>query len=331
MSKIPTDLTCHTLNGSTMGTRWSAQFYGSAETDPNPIRAALAESVDRVDRQMSTWKSDSDLMRLNRAPVGEWVCLPTEIIEVLARAIEIGRLSRGAFDIGVGDVVTAWGFGPRDADEGTMRAALSRVHSVAHEVLDLDCVALRVRKQAPITLDLSGIAKGYAVDQMMAVLRRYEITNALVGLDGEMRACGLRPDGRPWTIALERPDYEKRAALSILELEDAAVATSGDYRHWVNIGGRRFSHTMDPARGGPLGGTLASVTVLAENCMDADAWATALMVLGVRLGAELGQELHLNAIFIERTNDSLRQTQVGGLMQRTPTAAFSIQRAWPSV
>ena len=318
MSKISTDLTHHTLNGPTMGTCWSAQFHASAEIDPNPIRAALAESVDRVDRQMSTWKPNSDLMRLNRASVGEWIFLPAEIMEVLVRAMKIGRLSRGAFDIGVGDVVTAWGFGPHDADEGAIQAALGRARPAAHEVLDLERVALRVRKQAPITLDLSGIAKGYAADQMMAVLGRYGIANALVGLDGEMRARGLRPDGRPWAIALERPDYEKRAALSILELEDGAVATSGDYRHWVDIGGRRFSHTMDPARGEPLAGTLASVTVLAESCMDADAWATALMVLGVQRGVEVAQNFCLNAIFIERTNQGLRQTRVEGPYTKSP-------------
>ncbi|GER08704.1 FAD:protein FMN transferase [Iodidimonas muriae] len=294
-----------------MGTRWSAQFHAPAVTDPDPIHAALAESVDVVDRQMSTWKPDSDLMRLNRAPVGEWVPVPAELMEVLARGTEIGRLSEGAFDIGMGDVVTAWGFGTHDADESAMRAVLGHARPVTHEVLDLDGESLRVRKQVPVTLDLSGIAKGYAVDRMMAVLGRFEITNALVGLDGEMRARGLRPDGRPWTIALERPDYEKRAALSILELEDAAVATSGDYRHWIDVSGQRFSHTMDPARGGPLSGTLASVTVLAESCMEADAWATGLMVLGVQYGQELAQDLRLNAIFIERTNKTLRQIRVG--------------------
>lgn len=311
MSKIPTDLTRHTLNGPTMGTRWSAQFRAPATPAPDPIHAALAESVDVVDRQMSTWKPDSDLMRLNNAAVSTSVPVPSELMEVLSRALEIGRLSGGAFDIGVGDVVTAWGFGPRGADESAMRQALSRTRPVAHEVLELDRASLRVRKQVPITLNLSGIAKGYAVDRMMAVLDRFGIANALVGLDGEIRTRGLRPDGRPWAIALERPDYEKRAAFSILELEDAAVATSGDYRHWADIGGRRFSHTIDPARGAPLSGTLASVTVMADNCMDADAWATALMVLGVRSGAELAKELRLNAIFIERTNEALRQSQVG--------------------
>jgi len=327
MSKIPTDLARHMLNGPTMGTRWSAQFHAPAVTDPDPIHAALAESVDVVDRQMSTWKPDSDLSRLNRAPVGEWVCVPAELMEVLARGIEIGRLSGGAFDIGMGDVVTAWGFGALDADESAMRATLGHARPVTHEVLDVDCGSLRVRKQAPVVLDLSGIAKGYAVDRMMAVLGCFGITNSLVGLDGEMRARGLRPDGRPWTIALERPDYDKRAAHSILELEDAAVATSGDYRHWVDIGGRRFSHTMDPARGGPLSGALASVTILAETCMDADAWATALMVLGVQFGAGLAEELQLNAVFIERTNKALRQTQVGWTGFATNRNSTQLSRA----
>lgn len=310
MSKILTDLTRHTLNGPTMGTRWSAQFHAPALTAPDPIHAALAESVDVVDRQMSTWKPDSDLMRLNRAPIGEWVPVPAELMEVLAAGSKSGGYPR-AFDIGMGDVVAAWGFGTDDADESAMRTALGRARPATHRVLDLDGRSLRVRKQVPIMLDLSGIAKGYAVDRMMAVLGRFGIANALVGLDGELRARGFRPDGRPWTIALERPDYDERAAFSILDLEDAAAATSGDYRHWVDIGGRRFSHTMDPFRGGPLSDTLASVTVLAETCMDADAWATALMVLGVRSGAELAQEQRLNAIFIERTNDGLRQIQVG--------------------
>ncbi len=117
MSKIPTDLARHALNGPTMGTRWSALFYAPAATDPEPIRAALAETVDVVDRQMSTWKPDSDLMRLNRAPVGQWLAVPAELMEVLAQGLDIGRLSDGAFDIGMGDVVTAWGFGPQAADD----------------------------------------------------------------------------------------------------------------------------------------------------------------------------------------------------------------------
>ena len=320
MPKMPTDLVRLALNGPTMGTRWSALLQAPGTTDPAPIEAALALAVGEVDRQMSTWKPDSDLMRLNRAAVGTAVPVPAALMEVLARALEIGRLSGGAFDIGMGDVVAAWGFGAGAADAAAMRAALDRARPPAHEVLDLDRVALSARKRAPMALDLSGIAKGYAVDRMMAVLDRFGIASALVGLDGEMRARGRRADGLPWTIALERPSHEERAALSLLELEDAAVATSGDYRHWVEIGGRRLSHTMDPARGGPLDNGLASVTVLAESCMDADAWATALMVLGARAGTSLARELRLKAIFIERVEQGLRQTRVG-LEGMTPPSA----------
>jgi FAD:protein FMN transferase len=294
-----------------MGTRWSALLYASAEVDPEPIRAALAESVDAVDRQMSTWKPDSDLMRLNRAAVGTWVSVPVELMEVLTKGLEIGRFSDGAFDIGMGDVVTAWGFGPQEADTQAIRATLGKGRSPAHEVLDLNPHALQARKLAPLTLDLSGIAKGYAVDRMMAVLSRFEITDALVGLDGEMRACGEQPDGRAWAVAIERPDYETRAPLSMIELRDAAVATSGDYRHWVQAGGRRLAHTMDPAYSGPLKETPASVSVLAKTCMEADAWATAFMVSGAKKGSIWSKEIGVAAVFVYRDGDGFRQTHSG--------------------
>lgn len=315
MSKIPTDLVRHALNGPTMGARWSALFHASATVDPAPVRAALQAAVEEVDAQMSTWKPESDLMRLNRAAVGKWMAVPNGLMEVLARAAEIGRLSDGAFDIGMGDVIAAWGFGAEEADTEAMRAAFDKARTPAHEVLELDANTLRVRKRAGIALDLSGIAKGYGVDRMMDVMERFGIGNVLVGIDGEMRAHGRRPDDRPWTIAVEHPDYDARAPLSILELTDCAVATSGDYRRWVDIGERRLSHTMDPERRGPLTASPASVTVLAETCMEADAWATALMVKGGLEGTTAARRLNLNAVFVERERERFRQTRVGPLFR----------------
>ncbi len=271
----------------------------------------MAESVAVVDRQMSTWTPDSDLMRLNRASLGEWITLPPELMTVLKRALEIGRLSDGAFDIAIGDAVTAWGFGAEGYDTDAMRRALIHPRPKAHEMLELDHTAQRLRKSAAGTLDLSGIAKGFGVDQMVAVLARFGIEHALVGLDGELRAIGQRPEGTPWTVALEKPDYEARAPLSILELLDSAVATSGDYRHWVDLGTQRLTHTMDPARGGPVLGAAASATVLADTCMDADAWATAFMVMGKDKAAILASDQGLSAIFVERRGETLRQTYVG--------------------
>lgn len=322
--KIPTDLVRHALNGPTMGTRWSALFHAPPDLDPAPVHAALQATVDEVDAQMSTWRPDSALMRLNRAVIGQWLPVPSELIEVLIFGVDIGRLSEGAFDIGMGDVVTAWGFGPADADPKAMQAALGKARLPVHEVLELDAAALKVRKHAPLTLDLSGIAKGYGVDRLLAVLKRFGIRAALVGIDGEMRANGLRPDGHPWTVAVERPDYETRAPLAILELSDCAVATSGNYRHWVEVGARRLSHTMDPARGGPLMASPASVTVLAETCMVADAWATALMVKGGLEGAKIARRLKLDALFVEREGDELRQTRVGRLFGADPESALDV-------
>ena len=298
MSKMSTDLTRIALNGPTMGTRWSALFYAPPGFNPAPVQAALQVAVDTVDAQMSTWKPDSDLMRLNASPVGEWRDLPDDLARVLALGLAIGRASGGAFDIGQGDAVRAWGFGPAAADPQAIRDAMQPPRRPAHEALELD--ANRVRKMAPISLDLNGIAKGYGVDCLAEVLSAHGIRDALVGIDGEMRALGLRPDGSPWTIAVEAPDRDRRAPHSILTLQDAAVATSGDYRHWVTVQGRHLSHTMDPARGAPLLAPPASVTVIAPTCAMADAWATALMVLGADRGARLARQTGLDALFLCR-------------------------------
>jgi len=281
-----------------MGTRWQASFRAAPGFDTSRLRVALQAAVDEVDAQMSTWRPDSDLMRLNEAPVNERIALPVRLREVLALGLEIGRASGGAFDIGMGDAVAAWGFGPTEARGERIRTALAAPRRPAHEVLALEDGG--VIKRAPITLDLNGIAKGYGVDRLAEVLAGLGIRDALVGIDGEMRAMGLRGDGEGWRIAVEAPDPAARAPHSILTLQDAAVATSGDYRHWVEVQGRRLSHTMDPGRGAPLAAPPASVTVVAPRCAEADAWATALMVLGAERGRVLAEAMGLNALFLIR-------------------------------
>jgi thiamine biosynthesis lipoprotein len=290
-----------------MGTRWSALFFTKPGFDPSPLRAALQSAVDEVDAQMSTWNPDSHLMRLSAAPVGLWVTVPRRLAEVLHLGVAIGRTSGGAFDIGMGDAVTAWGFGPAAADPARIRAAMASAHVPAHEALEID--GSQVRKSAPVALDLNGIAKGYGVDRLAETLLAHGIDSGLVGIDGEMRALGARPDGEAWTVAVEAPDGARRAPQSILALQDAAVATSGDYRHWVEVEGRRLSHTMDPARGAPLVASPASVTVVARTCAEADAWATALMVLGAERGSALARERALDALFLLRTCESPEDTQ----------------------
>ena len=265
MPKTFTDLARHALHGPTMGTRWSALFHMPPQFDAGPVAAAMQAAVAEVDAQMSTWKPDSDLMRLNAAAPGTWVDVPARLLMVLDVALQVGRASGGAFDIGVGDAVRAWGFGPAAGNDAAIRTALGRRRDSAHRVLELDLALGRVRKHAPLTLDLSGIAKGYGVDRLAEVALGFGIPAALTAIDGELRAIGLQPDGKAWTVAVERPDHAARAPHAIIELQDAAIATSGDYRNWVTVGDRRLAHTMDPVRGGPLAVSPASVTVVAET------------------------------------------------------------------
>ncbi|NDW32316.1 MULTISPECIES: FAD:protein FMN transferase [Salipiger] len=324
MSKMSTERVKVALNGPTMGTRWSALFFTEPEFDKAPVRAALQGAVDEVDRQMSTWNAGSDLMRVNAAPVGEWVAVPAQLAAVLRLGLEIGRASGGAFDIGMGDAVMAWGFGPEAAAPDGIRTAMAASRRPAHDVLEIN--GEHVRKAAPIALDLNGIAKGYGVDRLAEILRNQGISDGLVGIDGEMRAMGLRPDGEAWTIAVEAPDAERRTPHSILALQDAAVATSGDYRHWVEVQGRRLSHTMDPRRGAPLIASPASITVVARSCAEADAWATALMVLGPVKGATLAKQSGLDALFLLRDDVvNVRGVGVGRLFSEEPAAIASAE------
>lgn len=287
------------FNGPAMGSRWSAVVFAGDDLDGIAFAAALAEAVETVERQMSAYRPESDLERLNRAPIGVWQPVPAMLMEVLEAGIAIGEASGGAFDIGVGDLVRAWGFGGGAHPPRAGRAPTALGFS-APKTLELDRLGGRARRHAPVTIDLAGIAKGYGVDRLARVAIDFGVASFLVGIDGEMRAGGRKPDGRAWAVGQEKPDPAARDLMGVVELVDAAVATSGDYRHYREIDGRRVSHTMDPRRGEPLAGDLAQVTVIAPDCTSADAWATALMVAGLDEGYAMAKRLGLSAILVGR-------------------------------
>ncbi len=309
-----------------MGTRWSASLDVGASVDLMALQQDLAGVVQMVDRQMSPWKPDSDLVRLNRAPVDTWVDLPAELLEVLACALDVHHLSAGAFDPGVGALVDAWGFGAaRDApDAAAIRAARGAASLPTHKAVCLDPAAGRARKGASLQLDLCGIAKGYAVDRMAVVLQQHGVAHALVALDGELRAVGSQASGAPWAVALEHPAAGRRAAHGVIELHDVAVATSGDYRRCLQLGHARVAHTMDARRAAPVHNSVASVTVLASSCMHADAWATALLVAGPGEGSALAQRYGLDALFLLRGAEGLVELGLGRF-------SGSPSQPWPSV
>ena len=296
-----------------MGTRWSVSMDADACIDLAALHQNLADAVQQVDQQMSPWKADSDLVRLNRAPLNTWVTLPAELLAVLVCALDIHRLSAGAFDPGVGALVDAWGFGAvRDTpDAAAIDAARQAAPCPIHQALTVDRSAGRVRKRAPLQLDLCGIAKGHAVDRMAAVLQQHGVQHALAALDGELRAVGCQAGGEPWPVALEYPQAGCRAVHGVIELQNLAVATSGDYRRYLQVGDARLAHTMDGRRAAPVNNTVASVTVLASSCMHADAWATALLVAGPGEGLAMAQRLGLEALFLLRRAGGLVEMGLG--------------------
>jgi thiamine biosynthesis lipoprotein len=298
-----------TLNGSTMGTRYSAVFFAHPGKNISALSAALSASVDRVDLQMSSWKQESDLNRLNAAPIGTWVDIPPELTSVLVASLQVERITHGAFNINVGDLVSAWGFGPMNKGStlGRMSISSKNIRPPTYALIDLDTKGGRARKSGAVDLDLSGIAKGFGVDEMARVMNEFAIPSWLVGIDGEMRAKGVKPDGSAWAVAHERPDRYKREAMGVIELQDMAVATSGNYRHFKEVDGRTFSHTIDARTSAPLENGIASVSVLTTTCMTADAWATALMVMGVEAGLEAARANHFDVIFVQQ-NGTMRST-----------------------
>lgn len=313
MPKTCSDSRRMVMHGPIMGTRWSVTFDAMGSLDAQALQRALAEAVHQVDAQMSPWLPDSDLNCLNHSSPGIWLTLSPEIMEVLTCALDICRLSRGAFDPAVGALVNTWGFGPtREVpDAAAIRAATGAVYLPTHEALELDLAAGRVRKHAPLQVDLCGIAKGYAVDRMAAVVQQYGVQHALVALDGELRAVGGQAGGTPWAVALERPEAGRREVHGVIELQDLAVATSGDYRRYLEVGGVRVAHTMDARRAAPVRNEVASVTVLARSCMHADAWATALLVAGPGEGLALGHRLGLEALWLVRRAEDLTEIGLG--------------------
>jgi thiamine biosynthesis lipoprotein len=311
----PRALQRYSMHGATMGGRYTAVFYAPSGADQRAIGASLLSAVQGVDGQMSTWKDDSDLCRLNAAPAHIWIAVPAPLAHVLDAGVTIGRQSRGAFDMGVGALVEAWGFGPSPRAPALPRAAApgtlpALAYLSANTGIDVDLNRCQIRKRGPVALDLSGIAKGYGVDQLAACLDGWAIDRYLVGIDGEMRCRGAKPDGQAWAVAVERPVYGVREASGVMALRDVAIATSGDYRRWVDVGGIRHAHTMDPGWQRPVQNCLASVTVLAATCMEADAWATALMVLGEEHGIAMARERGMDVLFMLRKGELLEEVSI---------------------
>lgn len=269
-----------------MGTSWSARIAGA----PGEARAVIEEVLTRIIAQMSNWEPASDICRFNRTPLGEWCNLPEETIFVLRAGLEVARASNGSFDPAIGRIVDRWGFGPTGAPAGPLEAGFQAIEFEGG----------RARRLRDVTLDFSGIAKGHAVDAVAEALLAIGCHHFLVEIGGELRGAGMKPDWQPWWVDVEAPPGLDLPTLRVA-LCDLSIATSGDYRRYREEGSIRLSHTIDPGKKAPIAHAVASVTVLHESAMLADAWATAITVLGPQDGMALAERQNLAVLMVERT------------------------------
>ena len=291
----------HEFGGRTMGTTWSVRLVAHDALERAPVLHTIQSALDEVVDQMSTWVAHSDLCRFNGAAPATWRALPASFFDVLACARDVAERSDGAFDPTAGALVDAWGFGPAAQqgvpDDAGLTGALGRA---GWRRLELDAARRAARQPGGLALDLSAIAKGFGVDLVARRLVAAGIESHLVEVGGELRGSGVKPDGQPWWVRLEHPDHEGSGDGTLLALHGLSVATSGDYRRWFEHDGTRYSHTIDPRDGLPIRHGLASVSVIHPQCMLADAWSTALNVLGPDAGPALAARLGLAARFVVR-------------------------------
>jgi thiamine biosynthesis lipoprotein len=271
-----------------MGTGWSLR----AVSPPANAAAGVQAELDLVVAQMSQWEPDSDISRFNRAAPGRWQMLPPEFVSVLAAALRVAEASGGAFDPAMGALGDIWGFGAAPPPSGLPDAAVIAALLAARGSVELYAPGLRARRTGDARLDFSGIAKGFGVDLAAQWLLAQGCRHFVMEVGGELRGHGLRPDGQPWWVDVEQPPGMPLPPLRVA-LHELAIATSGDYRRWLDAGGRRYGHTLDPRTGRPVENGVRSVTVLHRDCMLADAWATALSVSGPEQGLALADRLGL--------------------------------------
>ena len=317
------------LSGHTMGTRYTVKIIDPPTVlDKTVVENGVSEVLSQTDELMSTYKITSEVSQFNKISEGEWFPISPETFFVVNLAQEISHLSQGSFDVTVSPLIELWGFGKGDSantipSEEKLQAALRQV-GYGSLLLDDDVKAMR--KDKPLTVNLSAVAKGYAVDRIAQRLMSFNLDSFLIEVGGEIWAKGLKPGKRPWRIAVESPATdlksvngsgsgdgvvslnEVRVVQRIIDVSEVGVATSGDYRNYFENHGQRYSHIIDPVVGAPVQHNLVSVTVVDASTARADAWATALLVMGLERGLEAAEKNRLAVFFISKTNSGFKET-----------------------
>jgi thiamine biosynthesis lipoprotein len=295
------------LRGGTMGTSWSVIYADPDSVAPATLQSLIETELEDINQALSTYIPESEISRLNDNPATSGLTLSPRFATVLEAALRIGAMSDGAYDVTVGPLVELWGFGARQTGDAfpPERDILEAKARVGSQRLRWDPSTAALERPQGLRVDLSSIAKGYAVDRLSEILAEAGVSDSLVEIGGELRARGNRPEGGPWRLAVESPDPAAMRFVEALSLTDASVATSGDYRNFFEHEGKRYSHLVDPRSGYPVAHELVSVTVIDPQCMLADGMATALIVMGFDAAWDLALSEGIPAHFVTRVGDGL--------------------------
>jgi len=293
------------LSGNTMGTTYHIKVVpNKSSPEAHELQAEIDTALELVNDQMSTYRQNSELSRFNALAANESLEVSSDTALVIAEGMRLSKVTDGALDITLGPLVNLWGFGPDKRPTSipsTDTIALAKANT-GIEYLQVDGNTLSKTKDA-LYVDLSSIAKGFGVDKVASILDKYKVSGYLVEIGGEISLHGVKSDGSAWRVAIEQPDVEDRQIQQVIELGDMAMATSGDYRNYYEEEGRQFSHLIDPRTGYPIEHRLASVTVLHQQTMVADGYATAMMVLGTEKSLALAKRENLAIMLIEKQDD----------------------------
>ncbi|WP_143872741.1 FAD:protein FMN transferase [Catenovulum sediminis] len=293
------------LQGKTMGTSYQVKFVAKKSIiEQHNFYREVEKVLKDVNDKMSTYQKDSELSRFNQYQGTDGFTVSADTASVVKAALALGKLTEGALDVTVGPLVNLWGFGPNARPENIPSAEkLSEIRNT----IGLD--KLRVsdsqlfKSNANLYVDLSAIAKGFGVDKIAALLEQKGVDAYMVEIGGEMRLKGKKQEGSDWLIAIEKPVSIERAVQQVIAPGDNALATSGDYRNYYERDGIRYSHTIDPITGKPISHKLVSVSVIADTCMQADALATALNVMGPEKALSFAQQQRL-AVYLVIKSES---------------------------
>lgn len=302
------------INGKTMGTTYTVKYVNvdgaASKLSPSQIKDKIDNLLVEINQLMSTYIPDSELSLLNQAPADVAFPISPATDYVIQEALRLHNKSQGMLDITVGPLVNLWGFGPTlRADKIPTQAQLAKTRAyIGVDKFNLSNGEI-VKLHPKVYIDLSTIAKGYAVDEIAALLLIEGLANYLVEIGGEMRVAGTKPNNEKWLIAIEKPLSGERAIQQIVSIGDNAMATSGDYRNYFEEDGMRYSHLINPTTGYPIQHNMVAVTVVAPKSIEADGLATALMVMGSTQGKLLAEKEDIAAFFIIKEGDKYVEYQ----------------------